>query len=156
MKPGYCVMDQSAFRKDHRGRISIAEEFRREGLNYVKSEKDLNAGISLVKRYLRGDGMRPWLYISKDCKNVIDGLREWEYGSHEPDALAALRYALVHAVKLRVTQLASYQTKFNGDNRPLYVRIAEQKKKLHRIAKPGGTRSNLQWRGWDYHAGRLT
>lgn len=107
------VMDRTAFRKDG-GSAAIADQFREHlGVPIQRSEKDQNIGIDLMKRYLRGDN-GPWLHVSSGCKEVIKAFEGWEHGQHEPDALAALRYGLVHAVRLGLTNLA--QTISSGMN----------------------------------------
>lgn len=101
------VLDRSAFRREGTSGESIADQMREHmGHAFQRSEKDLNSGLDLVKRFLRGDGTTPWLYIAASCKETIRAFQEWEYNDHEPDILAALRYGLVHAVNRRLTALA--------------------------------------------------
>ena len=101
----YCL-DQSAFRKDPTSQISVADLFRKHGVSCQRSEKNLNGGIDIVKRFLRGDENGPWLIISSSCRETISALKDWEWNTHEPDILAAMRYGLTHIVKLRMTRLA--------------------------------------------------
>lgn len=109
------VLDRSAFRKEGTSNTSIADLFAKEGIRFHKSEKDLNSGIDLMRRFLRGDGKSPWLHVSSNCVEAIRGLESWEQGSHEPDILAGIRYALVHAVKRRLTRLADSIPDMNYD-----------------------------------------
>lgn len=102
---GNMVMDPSAFRRESNG-TSVVDSFRREGINFVKAEKDIDSGVELMKRFFRGGYGGPWLYISAMCKEAITAANDWEHGDHEPDILAAIRYALTHAVRKKLTHLA--------------------------------------------------
>lgn len=102
---GNYVLDRANFRVEG-GRSSIADQFKDSfGFLFQRSEKDFNYGLDIVKRFLRGDGKTPWLHISESCPETIRAFREWEHSEHEPDVLAAIRYALVHAVKNRLTTI---------------------------------------------------
>jgi hypothetical protein len=90
--------------KDHN---SIAEDFRGHlGFLPQVSSKDFSSGVDIVKRYLRGDGENPWLRVSSNCPETIGAFQSWEWNDHEPDIIAAVRYALVHAIKRGLTRLA--------------------------------------------------
>jgi len=103
---GGRVLDRSAFRREGTSGTSISGLFQREGLFFQESEKDYNAGAGMMKRYMRGDGERPWFFVARDCQEVIKGLEEYEHNSHEPDALAAVRYGLVHGIKMGLSTKA--------------------------------------------------
>lgn len=102
------VMDQSAFRREGGSMSTVADNFNAElGFYFQKSYKgSLDYGVDIVKRFLRGDGVTPWLYVTNNCPEVAEALNSWERGDHEPDILAALRYGLVHAVQRRITTLS--------------------------------------------------
>jgi hypothetical protein len=101
------VMDQSAFRREGATGKSVADAFRDElGFSFQRSTKGSpDVGKDIIKRFLRGDGVTPWLYISNNCPEVILALNDWEHEQHEPDILAALRYGLCHAVQRGMTSL---------------------------------------------------
>lgn len=131
------VLDRSAFRKDG-GKVSIGDEFREHiGLPMQRSEKDQHIGIDMIKRYLRGDGNRPWLHISSSCKETLEAFQGWEYGQHEPDALAALRYGLVHAVRLGLTKLTdipSFKSDFTADPYEMSQRLNFKRSMVDRLS----------------------
>lgn len=112
---GYCaglsgsvrefVLDRSAFREESTG-ISVADQYRKCGIYCQRSEKDVDGGVNLIKQFLRGDGEKPWLFVSTACPMLIAALQEWEHDAHEPDALVALRYAVTHLVRRSLTPLA--------------------------------------------------
>jgi len=110
---GNYVLDQSAFRTLD-GNMSISDQFRREAIYCNRSIKDLDTGIDIVKRFLRGDGEKPWLYISTHCKNILSSLQSWEWDEHEPDILAALRYGLAHVYRKKLSTITDSIT-FKGD-----------------------------------------
>lgn len=101
------VMDRSAFRREGGSMTTVADQFREE-LGFM-FQRSLNAGkdygTNIVKRFLRGDGETPWLYVSNNCPEVLLALQNYEWDQHEPDILAALRYGLTHAVQHRITSL---------------------------------------------------
>ncbi len=104
---GDQVLDQSAFRREGTSMTSIADQFKKEGLYVARSEKTHQAGVDIVKRLLRGDGERPYLFIDPRCRAAIKAFNEWEHGQHEPDILAAIRYGITHGIKRRLTTVLS-------------------------------------------------
>lgn len=99
------VLDRTAFRKES-DLTSVADQFRDCGIPCQQSERDVASSIGIVKRFLRGDGATPWLYVSAKCSRLITAIQEWEHGDHEPDIAAAFRYAVTWAVTHRMTRLA--------------------------------------------------
>lgn len=107
IKNEHYVMDQSAFRREGATGLSVADAFKDElGFQFQRSVKGSpDVGKDIIKRFLRGDGTTPWLYISNNCPEVITALNDWEHEQHEPDILAALRYGLCHAIQRGMTSL---------------------------------------------------
>lgn len=103
----HYAMDQSAFRREGATGKSVAEAFNEElGFYFQRSYKgSMDYGVDAVKRFLRGDGVTPWVYVSNQCPELIRAFNEWEWNQHEPDILAAFRYGLVHAIQQRMTSL---------------------------------------------------
>ena len=85
---------------------SIEDLLRESGIPCQRSEKDVQASIDIMKRFMHGDGENPWMYVSSNCERFIDSAQNWEHGDHEPDILAAGRYGAVWAVLKRLTRLA--------------------------------------------------
>lgn len=143
---GAYVLDRTAFRKEATSMTSISDLFSKEGIRCHPSEKDVTASVDIVKRFVRGDGIRPWLYVSSECPDVIEGFQEWEHDQHEPDLLAAIRYGLVWAVRKRLTRL--------GDAIPLPrlpTDFENQEVSLAR-GKTHGMTPPTRW-AWDYASG---
>lgn len=91
---GLTVLDQSAFRQEGTSQTSVARLFSANGIQCMRSEVDKESGISIVKALLESSSETK-LLISDDCPEIHKALQEWEFGQHEPDVLAALRYILV-------------------------------------------------------------
>jgi hypothetical protein len=92
---GLTVLDQSAFRTEGSSMTSIGKLFSDNGIHCARSEKSKDSGISIVKALLDGKPGEARLLISDKCVNTQNAIKNWEYGQHEPDALAALRYIVV-------------------------------------------------------------
>ena len=99
-------LDRSAFREEGTSGTSISELFRKQGIHCQESIKDIPSSIDILKRFMRGDGVTPWLYVSSNCEKTIEAFQEWEHGDHEPDIAAATRYGVVWAVVKHLTRLA--------------------------------------------------
>ena len=101
------VMDQSAFRREGATGKSVSDAFKDElGFQFQRSQKgSADVGKDIIKRFLRGDGHTPWLYVSNNCPEVIKAFNDWEFEQHEPDILAALRYGLTHAITRGMSSL---------------------------------------------------
>lgn len=107
IETGNYVISFDAFRRTAKDHNSIAEDFRDHlGFTPQRSEKDLDSGVDLMKRLLRGDGESPWLRVSSNCRELISAFGEWNWGEHEPDVLASLRYGVMHAAKRGLLTLA--------------------------------------------------
>ena len=77
----------------------MAQSFAELGLTPLcRSTGSVEYGQNIVKRMLCAGQ----LVISTRCQKTINAMQEWEYGSHEPDILAALRYACVYALERRL------------------------------------------------------
>lgn len=144
---GDYVLDKANFKNDHTSGRSVADLFRQHSIGCTRSERDLNATIDFMKRFLRGDGQRPWLNISLRCAGIINALQSWEYGEHEPDILAALRYGLAHIVKRGYSNLAQH-ARFDHSETP-YIESIKAQSGANRWEKPSG---DSRW-SWDMNAG---
>lgn len=145
------VLDRTAFRKEGTSMVSIWDQFRDQGIYCQPSEKDLTASIDKVKRFIRGDGDKPWLYISSKCAKLIEAMQSWENGDHEPDICAAMRYAVVHAVVHRITRLSDLV--IAGTKTPIHpVSQATADLIFATHARIVPTHSRKQWQ-WDLAAG---
>ena len=145
------VVDCSIFKRESNG-ISIGQQlndaFIANTHRFTPSEgkkTPIDFGINLVKQMLQGDGTDPYLYISSKCKNTIKGLKEWSYGTHEPDCLAALRYGMVYIYRHRLSPLC-------GRLNPAKFEKIEQKVKQEIVyyITPPTARKQFEW---DYDSG---
>lgn len=98
---GNTVLDRSAFRTEGTSGTSISKQFAKEGIVCVPSERDVSVGVDIFKRCLENG----WFQISTACTKLIDALQNYEYGSHEPDIIAATRYALVHIYRRNLSEV---------------------------------------------------
>jgi hypothetical protein len=149
------VLDQSAFAKEHKDKLSVAEEFRNY-LGYMpsRSMKNLSAGINRFKRYLRGDEKGPWVFVSSNCKGLIQALQDHEWQDHEPDILASARYLLNHLIERRYTKLISAEWGL-GKNQMKYPAASSIESCAPRLIRPGSVEKG-KWRfGWDRDDGAL-
>jgi len=105
IRPGNHVLDCSAFRKEGTSLTSIGAQFRKEEIPMVPSDKNFGVSLEVMKRFFHGDGIEPYVYISHKCPKLIRGLKDWEWGQHEPDAVAAARYALHHIYKHNISNV---------------------------------------------------
>lgn len=143
------VLDTSAFRRVGDSSVSIADLFARQGLRCVRSEKDYAPQVDIAKRFLRGDGATPWAYFSTDCPELIKAFKSFEHDEHEPDALAAWRYALTLIVKRKMTPLANHlrYAKFDHAGKAEKAPVNGFTIDLSKFRRPA-----KQWR-WDVEAG---
>ncbi len=141
--PGDFVLDASAFRKESTSMVSLADCFRKEGIFCQPADRDFNGTVDLLKRFLRGDGATPWLYVSSECPDIIAGLQDWEWGSHEPDSVAALRYGVEFAVRRRMTHLAHVFPKLKDPGDPLAELSAQEQLAFGR--KQAARARNARW-----------
>jgi hypothetical protein len=144
------VLDRSAvFRKDD-GRISIGDRFKANGIPCEPSEKDLSGSIDIVKRFMRGDGQTPWLYVSQTCEKTISAFETWEHGDHEPDIAAAVRYGIAWTVIKKLTKLADH---FPTLLRPAREDMRLTDNQLLAMGKAPRTKSRASGFSWDHEAG---
>lgn len=94
------VLDSSAWRRDGTSMTSIADEFARNGFRCNPATKQLDSSISIVKTLLEQGVLK----IGPLCKNVLNALHVWQYGEHEPDVLAALRYGVAYIYDHNLSQ----------------------------------------------------
>lgn len=105
-KPVADVLDRSAFRNEGTSMTSISKQFARDGIRCIPSESDQGIQIDTMKRFLASfkNGV-PALAVSVKCRRLIKAFQETEYDQHEPDILAATRYALAHIYRKQMTSI---------------------------------------------------
>jgi hypothetical protein len=140
------VLDCSAFRQDPTSMSSIAREFAKLGIRCLPSEKKLDVSIDVMKRFLQGDKAGPWLHISSGCPKILKALGEWEWGQHEPDVLAALRYGIFLIYRKNLSKFTDLARNTIHEHQPgTQVRIGlDGQRHLRRPA-----RTDLRW-DYDY------
>ena len=92
---GMTVIDQSAFKAEGSSTTTVGKLFGENGVPCVPGSKNKDSGISIVKALLEGQPGKARLLISDNCPLLKEAFLSWEFGQHEPDPLAALRYILV-------------------------------------------------------------
>ena len=145
-------MDRSAFKDEGTSMTSIAKQFSKEGLVFVPSEKDFHVGLEVVKRFFGGNG-KPWAYISRNCGQLINAIKEWEHDQHEPDVLAAFRYGITHIYKKRLTSIFAgselVESNIEADNDSPISQSGQRRLRVQRHDLAWGLDSGA----WDYEAG---
>ena len=94
----HTMMDASAWRRES-DMSSVANRFRIAGIHLTQASRDFDGTVSDVMALMAEDKV----IISPECKHILQGLEDWQHGSHEPDVLAAMRYGiaeLIHMGKL--------------------------------------------------------
>jgi hypothetical protein len=140
---GLTVLDQSAFRTEGTSQTSIGKLFADCGIQCARGEKyGKDSGIAIIKDLLEGKPGQPRLLISNRCPQTQAALRLWEYGQHEPDPLAALRYVIIQMHKRGLFKLngvylnnaepeaAGFNPMSIFDQRALKNRMAEENQEL--------------------------
>jgi len=87
------VIDQAAKKTDPSNGSSVVLEYRKARVPVQLSDYHKQLSINAIKDLFQTGR----LLIHPKCKAVLDGIKTWMYGKHEPDVLAALRYSLRYA-----------------------------------------------------------
>lgn len=113
-KPSAYVLDGTAFGRRGGTQTTVAMEFNKAGVHVIPADMSLDVSIMVLKRFIAGDGENPFIFIDKSCKDLIKGLKDWMYGEHEPDICSALRFAVFHIYKNRMSTLVNVETMSSG------------------------------------------
>lgn len=90
----WSVLDSSCWNRDA-SMTSVARRFSACGIPVVPATKDFDGSVSDVKLLLsNGD-----ILIHNSCKRVLEEMKGWVHGTHEPDCLAAFRYGIASLIK---------------------------------------------------------
>lgn len=144
------VLDRSAFRKEATSMTSISDLLAKEGIRCQPSEKDVQASLDIVKRFIAGDSEKPWFYVSSECEELITALQEWEHGDHEPDIAAGARYGIVWAVIKKMTVLADhFPTRIRPEREDHRFTDAQ----LLAMGKAPRPKARASGFSWDFEAG---
>lgn len=112
--PKAYVLDATAFSRRGGTQTTVAMEFNKAGVHVIPADMSLDVSIMVLKKFIAGDGERPWIHIDKSCKDLIKGLKDWLYGEHEPDIASALRFAVFHIYKTRMSTLVNVGNMSSG------------------------------------------
>jgi hypothetical protein len=88
-EPAWNILDSACWARDAT-LTSVAKRFAQEGINCIQGTKDLDGSVSDMK-LLMASGK---LYIDPSCQVLLNAIDGWQHGQHEPDILAATRYAI--------------------------------------------------------------
>jgi len=88
-KPQYTILDSACWARDA-SLSSVAKRFAAEGINCVAGTKDLDGSISDMKQMFSNGN----IIIHPQCIKLLQAITDWQHGLHEPDVLAAARYAV--------------------------------------------------------------
>ena len=85
----YTVLDSACWARDA-SLTSVAKRFSAEGIGCTQGTKDLDGSTSDMKvMFTNGN-----IYINPACTGLLQAIDSWQHGQHEPDILAATRYAI--------------------------------------------------------------
>ena len=87
--PRIWKLDASSFKRE-RDLGSVSKDYQRAGIPCSPATKDLDSSISYVKSLLTSKK----LIVNSNLQRILIEMRKWQYGQHEPDILAAMRYAI--------------------------------------------------------------
>lgn len=85
----WTVLDSSCWNRLP-GVESVAIRFAQSGIPVMPGTKDFDGSTSDMKVMFSNGNIT----ISPKCVNILQGIREWQWGQHEPDVLAGLRYGV--------------------------------------------------------------
>lgn len=89
LQPAWTILDSACWARDAT-LSSVAKRFAAEGINSIQGTKDLDGSISDLK-LMFSQGL---ITIDPKCTNMLQAIESWQHGTHEPDILAASRYAI--------------------------------------------------------------
>jgi len=87
--PNYTVLDSACWARDAT-LTSVAKRFAAEGIPAMQATRDLDGSVSDMKRMMAA-GL---ITINPACTQLLTAIDSWQHGQHEPDVLAATRYAV--------------------------------------------------------------
>lgn len=144
------VMDSSAWKRDGTSLISVADEYSNAGIRALKATRHLDASISSVKLCLAAGLLK----ISPNCRNIRAAMSDWQWGSHEPDILAALRYGVSYIYDYNLSPLiphlktAQSPQEFREKTMPEVIDVlAKSKQPLSNVSilpKPNVSREEIE------------
>ena len=137
---GMTILDKSAFNTQGSSMTSIGKLLSDNGVHCIRSEADKDSGISIIKALLDGSGDSSRLRISDKCVNIKKGLQSWEFGKHEPDCLAALRYVITAMYKRGLLKL---NNAYMNSDKPQSTELPPGMVSIFRRAIPED--ENLSW-----------
>ncbi len=97
-----AIIDSAAGQKTLAANKSVTELFSENGIIVnPKVNKDVFSGICRVKRYLKGNGNKPYLFIFSSCVNMIREIKDYRWGNgdspvkRDDHAMDELRYYIM-------------------------------------------------------------
>ena len=94
----WTILDSACWSRDA-SLTSVAKRFAEQGIGATQATRDLDGSISDLKRMFAAGKIT----IDPKCVRLLEGIDGWQFGQHEPDVCAAMRYAidgLIRAGKL--------------------------------------------------------
>jgi hypothetical protein len=135
------VIDKTSAKRESNSK-SVAQQFMEAGIRpLVFSQGNVEFGTTIMKRLIKNDQVQ----VSTRCQGVINAMVRWEYDAHEPDELAALRYAVVYAINKKMLTIQDGKKNFMGVA-PNAVKLEIATNRVIRVRE----QTDL---GWDYEDG---
>lgn len=85
----WSVIDSSCYNRLP-GVESVAKRFAAAGIPIMPGTKDLDGSVSDMKVMFSNGNIT----IDPKCVRLLQAIQDWQWGQHEPDILAGLRYAI--------------------------------------------------------------
>lgn len=95
------VLDASAFKRES-DFSSVARRFATLGIKTMPGIKTPDLGISAIKELLGANR----IIFNRSCGALLEGLKSWNWETHEPDPCAALRYGISYLVQANYIKLS--------------------------------------------------
>jgi phage terminase large subunit len=124
----YSILDSACWARDA-SLTSVAKRFAEQGIGAVQATKDLDGSISDLKR-LMANGL---VIIDPKCTNLLRAIESWQHGQHEPDILAATRYAIDGL--LRSGKLLAPIRNPKEDTRNVIEKVEDKHRRIERLNK---------------------
>jgi hypothetical protein len=85
----YTILDSACWARDP-SLTSVAKRFAAESIPCNQATKDLDGSVSDLKKMFAAGK----IIIDPKCTTLLSAIESWQHGQHEPDILAATRYAI--------------------------------------------------------------
>lgn len=126
--PQYTVLDSACWARDA-SLSSVAKRFAEQGIACLQATKDFDGSVSDMKRMM-SNGL---ITVDPRCQGIINALASWQWGAHEDDCLAAMRYGI--DALIRTGKLLPPIRSPKDDTRNVYQKMMDTEKAVAALNK---------------------